>query len=58
VIGKATDLGKCNYFISKCRMPTFNHFYESTATGDERWNPGQSFSRDLLSVRGFYINVR
>lgn len=57
VIGRQPTLATCNFFISKCRLPNYNHFYVSDIGGMEKWNPGQSFSTDLLSIRGFYIKV-
>jgi hypothetical protein len=58
VIGNEAMLDRCNWFVSKCKMPTFNHFYESNRHGDETWNPGRSYSNELLSLRGFSIYVR
>ena len=58
IIGKPGGLEQCNYFISKCKLPTYNHFYESDQFGNCTWNPGRSYSNEWLSVRGFWIEVR
>ena len=58
IIGRSGDLYSCNFFISKCKMPKFNHFYVSSMAGAEEWNPGVSFSDELLSIRGFQIEIQ
>jgi hypothetical protein len=57
IIGTPADLYKCNFFISKCKIAKGNHFYVSDMYGNLSWNPGNSFTDNLLSVRGFTIKV-
>ena len=58
VIGREDDLAGCNFWISKCKPTSFSgHFYQSDMGGLLLWDPGQSYTKHLLSVRGFYIEI-
>ena len=58
VIGKPADFYRCNFWIGKCRYGSTGHFYVSDMQGKLKWNPGNTYSADLLSLRGFRIKVR
>jgi len=57
IIGNKNTLSVCNFFFAKCKLPGYSHFYESNKEGDLVWNPGNSFSVDLLSLRGIQITI-
>ena len=49
------DIKGCNYFITEIRLPSFHHFYRSDADNNVIYNPGRSFSNDVVSTRGYRI---
>jgi len=57
IIGNKNNLDDCNFFFAKCKLEKYNHFYESDREGNLVWNPGNSFSKDLLSIRGIRIVI-
>ena len=57
IIGRPGSLDACNFFISKCKTPKGAHFYESNIAGGLVWDPGQSYTDKLLSIRGFEIRI-
>ena len=57
ILGNKDSLCDCNFFFAKCKLPAYNHFYESDREGELRWNPGYSFSHNLLSIRGVKITI-
>jgi len=57
IIGRPSDLYACNFFITKCKLPTFSHFYVSDQFGKLLWNPGNSYSEIHTSLRGFEIEL-
>lgn len=54
-IGSKDSYKDCNFWISKCKLRTTNHFYHSDALGVLLWNPSDSFTYDRTSLRGFKI---
>lgn len=57
VIGTYGDIDRCNFYIGKCKTEKAAHFYESDIGGGLEWDPGRSFTKKLMSVRGFYIKI-
>ena len=54
-MGAASDWLRCNYWITKIKLPTFSHFYRSGPDSTERYNPGISMSNHVLSLRGYNL---
>ena len=56
IIGKTSDIDKCNYFVTMVDAGTFRHFYRSDEHGYVLYNPGISTGR-VLSIRGYAVKI-
>jgi len=55
--GDVRDKERCTAFITEVQMTGYTHFFRSDKDCNVVYNPGRSWSREIVSYRGYYLGV-
>lgn len=57
IIGNEAALFRCNFFVKKIPYKSSGHFIRCYMNGITDYNPGNTDSMDILSLRGFLVKI-